>query len=74
MKRGLMGDLTGEYIWFLVPIFSIDSVQPGNAIAMEATSNEGSGKATYFFRITDPQQYLNKFKNLEELKSAVDKV
>jgi hypothetical protein len=73
MKRGLMGDLTGEYIWFLVPIFSIDHVQPGNAIAMEATSIEGSGKATYFFRITDSNIY-NKFNNPEELKSAVDKV
>ena len=72
MKRGLMGDLTGDYIWFLVPIFSVDNTQPGNAIAMEATAVEGSGKATYFFKITDPGIYKN-FKNQEELQTAVDK-
>jgi hypothetical protein len=72
IKRGLMGDLTGEYIWFLVPIFSLDLTQPGNAIAMEATTVEGSGKATYFFKIADPAIY-KQFNNQEELKSAVDK-
>ena len=72
MKRGLMGDITGEYIWFLVPIFNLDPAQPGNAIAMEATAIEGSGKATYFFKIADPEEYKT-FKNQEELKSAVDK-
>jgi len=72
MKRGLMGDLTGVYIWFLVPIFGVDNTQPGNAIAMEATAVEGSGKATYFFKITDPSIYKN-FKNQEELQAVVDK-
>ena len=72
MKRGLMGDLTGEYIWFLVPIFNVDTTQPGNAIAMEATAVEGSGKATYFFKITDPGIYKN-LKNQEELQAVVDK-
>ncbi len=52
-KRGLMGDLTGEYIWFLIPIISDDPSQPGNALAMEAGSLEKKGgNATYFFRIT----------------------
>ena len=72
MKRGLMGDLTGEYIWFLVPIFNVDNTQPGNAIAMEATAVEGSSKATYFFKITDPGIYKN-LKNPEELQAVVDK-
>jgi hypothetical protein len=71
IKRGLMGDLTGEYLWFLVPIFSRDSAKPGNAIAMEATTNDGSGRATYFFKITDLNTYLN-FKSLEELQTKVD--
>ena len=71
IKRGLMGDLTGEYLWFLVPIFSRDSTRPGNAIAMEASTNDGSSRATYFFRITDLNTYLN-FKSLEELQEAVD--
>jgi hypothetical protein len=72
MKRGLMGDLTAEYIWFLVPIYNVDSTQPGNAIAMEATTIEGNGKATYFFKITD-QEIYNNFNNQEELQAAVDK-
>jgi len=37
IKRGLMGGLTGDYIWFLAPIYSIDK-KPGNAFAMEAYS------------------------------------
>ena len=72
MKRGLLGDLTGEYIWFLVPIFSVDTTQPGNAIAMEATAVEENGKATYFFKITDPGIYKN-LKNQEELQVMADK-
>lgn len=72
IKRGLMGDLTGEYIWFLAPIFNSDPAQPGNAIAMEATAGDGGGKATYFFKITDSDRYLS-FKNLEELQTEVDK-
>jgi hypothetical protein len=72
MKRGLMGDLTAEYIWFLVPIYNLDGTQPGNAIAMEATAMEGNGKATYCFKITDPKIYRN-FKSEEELQVAVDK-
>jgi hypothetical protein len=59
IKRGLMGDLTGEYIWFLIPICSHDPAKPGNAIAMEAASEDGEGKATYFFRIMPRQDYRN---------------
>jgi len=57
LKRGLMGDLTGEYVWFLIPICSQDASKPGNAIAMEAASEAGEGKATYFFRIMPRQDY-----------------
>ncbi len=55
-KRGLMGDLTGEYIWFLIPVYSRDESLPGNVVAMEA-SGDGGGKATYFFRIMDRDKY-----------------
>jgi len=72
MKRGLMGDLTKEYIWFLIPIFSADTARPGNAIAMEATAAEGSGRATYFFKIMEPSIYKNLI-NQEELQAVVDK-
>ena len=59
IKRGLMGDLTGEYIWFLVPICSQDPSKPGNAVALEAASEGGEGKATYFFRLMPRQDYRN---------------
>jgi hypothetical protein len=72
VKKGLMGDLTSGYIWFLAPIFSDQPSQPGNAIAMEATSADGSGRATYFFKIVEPEQYA-KYNNSEELKAEVDK-
>jgi hypothetical protein len=72
IKRGLMGDLTGEYIWFLAPIFNIDPVQPGNAIAMEAASGDSSGRATYFFQITDRNRYSS-FKTMQDLDTEVEK-
>ncbi|MBC7254240.1 MAG: hypothetical protein H5T72_09770 [Actinobacteria bacterium] len=71
LKRGLLGDLTGEYIWFLIPIYSTNPNEPGNAIAMEAISGEGGGKATYFFRIVSRKDYPN-FKNIEDLHKEVD--
>jgi len=71
LKRGLLGDLTGEYIWFLIPIYSTNQKEPGNAVAMESISGEGGGKATYFFRIVSRKDYPN-FKNIEELHREVD--
>lgn len=71
LKRGLLGDLTGEYIWFLIPIYSTNPKEPGNVVAMEATSAEGGGKATYFFRIVSRKDYPN-FKNIEDLHKEVD--
>ena len=72
IKRGLMGDLTGEYIWFLAPIFNSDHTLPGNTIAMEATTGEGSGKATYFFKICERDRYLS-FRNMAEIQMEADK-
>ena len=49
LKQGLMGDLTSDYIWFLMPVYSKDPKKPGNAVAMEAVpverevKGEGSG-------------------------------
>lgn len=40
IKRGLMGELTGDYFWFFVPIYSTDPKKPGNAVAMEASSGK----------------------------------
>jgi hypothetical protein len=72
IKRGLMGEMTGDYIWFLTPVFSLDPAQPGNAIAMEAISAEGSGRATYFFKITSRGQYAS-FKTIEDLQKETDR-
>jgi len=71
LKRGLMGDLTGEYIWFLIPIYSADTREPGNAVAMEASTGGGGGKATYFFRIVSRKDYPH-FKDLGDLPEEVD--
>lgn len=71
LKRGLLGDLTGEYIWFLIPVYSTNPQQPGNAVAMEAISGEGRGKATYFFRIVSRKDYPN-FKSIDELHREAD--
>jgi len=71
LKQGLLGDLTGEYIWFLIPIYSISTQEPGNAVAMEAISSEGGGKATYFFRIVPRKEYQN-FKDIKDLNKKVD--
>ncbi|MFB3895665.1 MAG: hypothetical protein ACE14V_05105 [bacterium] len=78
IKRGLLGDLTGEYLWILFPIYSLNKSDPGNAIAMESVDintaepeeeldPETSGKATYFFRLTGRQEY-SKYQNIDQLQ------
>lgn len=70
-KRGLMGDLTGNYLWFLIPIYGTDPEEPGNAVAMEAGSEGDGGKATYFFRIVGREEYPDL--SQEDLDSEVDR-
>jgi hypothetical protein len=75
IKRGLMGDLTGEYMWFLMPIYCESQKEYGNAVAMEATETTGEetgGKATYFFKLMNRKDYPN-CKNLEALDQEADK-
>lgn len=72
IKRGLMGDLTGEYVWFLVPIYSEDPARPGNAIVMEASGGEGGGRATYVFRMLSRAEYARPH-GLAELQAAADR-
>jgi len=55
----------------LIPLYSTNHNEPGNAVAMEAISGEGGGKATYFFRIVSRKDYTN-FKNVDELHREVD--
>ncbi|MDO9557113.1 MAG: hypothetical protein Q7J82_05970 [Coriobacteriia bacterium] len=76
LKRGLLGDLTGEYIWFLIPIYGEDSKVAGNAIAMESASlEESAGKATYFFRVIGREEYArsDSQKSLDEEVDAAIK-
>ena len=40
LKQGLMGSMTSDYIWFLMPIYGNDPKKPGNAIAMETVPIE----------------------------------
>jgi hypothetical protein len=71
IKRGLMGDLTGNYLWLMLPVYRNESGY-GNAIAMESVrlpssehKDQGSdqdlaaagGNATYFFRIAEAKDY-----------------
>jgi hypothetical protein len=75
-KRGLMGDLTGEYTWFLVPIYGTVEKGYGNAIAMEAaetTGEESAGKATYFFRMISRKDFPT-LQATEQLDGEVDKL
>ncbi|MHB1337061.1 MAG: hypothetical protein ACYCXQ_14085, partial [Candidatus Humimicrobiaceae bacterium] len=44
LKQGLMGSMTSDYIWFLMPIYGNDPKKPGNVIAMEAVPVENETK------------------------------
>ena len=75
-KRSLMGDLTGEYIWFLVPIYGGNEKGYGNAIAMEAAepnTEESGGKATYFFKIASRKDYSS-IRSSEELDTKTNDI
>ena len=72
IKRGLMGDLTGDYIWFLVPIYDRDPARPGNAVVMEAVSGEATGRATYCFRLTPRWEYPQLAEDPGLLQSRAD--
>lgn len=72
IKRGLLGDLTGEYVWVLLPMYGAAPTEPGNALAMEATSGTGGGKATYFFRLTGRREYARQAGDLGLLHRAAD--
>ncbi len=56
IKRGLKKE-ESDYIWFLVPICSLDTRLPGNAVIMEAISPDGESRATYAFRLVSRREY-----------------
>jgi len=71
IKQAMMGGLGGDYVWFLIPL------QNYNAIAMEATGQGTSGRATYFFRLAARADFAAGKKigqeEMEEIVSAVQK-
>jgi hypothetical protein len=72
MKRGLSLKTTEDYIWFLVPIYGIGISETGNAVALEATTGDDEGKATYFFRIMSRKDY-SITKDLPKLNQEFDR-
>ncbi len=72
LKRSLLGDITGDYIWFIAPIYHLDPNQPGNVLVMEAANiGETEGRATYLFRMLDWEEYRS-YRDIRELHQAVD--
>jgi len=61
IKRTMIGSLAGQYVWFLVPLLE------NNAIALEAVSQEGAGRATYFFRLVGRSEFAGKKESLPAL-------
>jgi hypothetical protein len=60
-----------EYVFFLAPIYSTDSTKGGNVVAFEAASGEGEGRATYFFRILERNEYSSA-RSMEALDGAAE--
>lgn len=70
IKRDLMGDLTGEYIWFLAPIISKELKR---FIVMEAGSTiEEGAKATYIFRIPEGEEISDFVKKINRCMIAIN--
>ncbi|HTY75872.1 MAG TPA: hypothetical protein VMD05_09950, partial [Candidatus Nanoarchaeia archaeon] len=46
IKRGLMGNLTGTYIWMLFPLLNPDTNKPSNTIALEAFNTQEKPEKT----------------------------
>lgn len=81
LKQGLMGDLTCDYIWFLMPIYSNDPKKPGNAIAMEAVpiesdintekkSKENNGKSIH----GNGDNSINNMSNMSDITNMTKEV
>ena len=71
-KRGLSGGPEADYVWFLIPLYGQGSGRPGNAAVWEATTGEEEeGRATYFFRLLDRDEF-SKTSAIADLDRAVD--
>lgn len=68
IKRGLMGDLTGSYMWMLVPLLD-DSGKLANAVALEAFSTSASDAPNIQTEPEDPEIETNE-ENTNEKETA----
>jgi len=66
-KKGLMGKLSGDYLWFLIPI------QASNVIAFETAGEKDKGRATYFFKIMNRKEF-NKEKAGDIINEVIRKI
>jgi len=57
LKRPLDVQQAQDYMFLITPIFSPDRGRGGNAVAFEASSQEDEGRATYFFRTWNRDEY-----------------
>jgi len=71
IKRGLMGEKTGQYLWLMAPIYNANKDEPGNTLILEAASDDVSTRATYLFNIIDREKY-NSSLNSTDLEVAVE--
>jgi hypothetical protein len=58
-------------VWFLAPIYDVDPSKLGNALVLEAASDDASSRATYVFRMMDGDRYRSGLSQ-EELDSATE--
>lgn len=70
IKRDLMGEMTGEYLWLLIPI---SSKSGHKFLVMETGSTvEGGGKATYLFKIMKDENIDDLVKKFNRCMLAVN--
>jgi len=71
LKQGLMGSMTSDYIWFLMPVYGSDPKKPGNAIAMEAVPVEkGAKKEAAGAQSADPAGMLKMAADMQKNMTA----
>lgn len=70
IKRDLMGDMTGEYLWLLIPI---NSKSGHKFLVMETGSTiEGGGKATYLFKMMKNENIDDLIKKFNHCMLAIN--
>lgn len=71
IQRGIWGDAEQVYTWGLFPVYSLNAERPGNSIILEALTGSEDNKATYVFRIMDPEEY-GRMTDIKSLESKME--